>query len=38
VRHFNTQRIAEFNRITIGTQAQMQVFLEKVKEILEEQK
>lgn len=38
VRHFNTQRIAEFNRITIGTQAQMQVFLEKVKEILEEKK
>ena len=38
VRHFNTQRIAEFNRITIGTQAQMQVFLEKVKEILEEEK
>ena len=38
VRHFKNQRIEEFNRITIGTQAQMQVFLEKVKEILEEKK
>ena len=38
VRHFNAQRIAEFNRITIGTQTQMQVFLDKVKEILEEEK
>lgn len=34
VRHFKTEKIKEFNRITIGTDEQMQVFLEKVKEIL----
>ena len=36
VRHFNTERISAFNRITIGTKEQMDVFLEKTKEILEE--
>ena len=36
VRHFNGERIKEFNRITIGTRAQMEAFLTQVKEILEE--
>ncbi len=37
VRHFNKERIAEYNRITIGTREQMDIFLAKVKEVLEEQ-
>lgn len=36
VRQFNADRIEDFIRITIGTQAQMDVFLQKVLEILEE--
>ena len=36
VRHFTTERIKNFNRITIGTQEQMEVFIKTVKEILEE--
>ncbi len=36
VRHFNAERIREFNRITIGTLAQMQKFIAIVTEILEE--
>ncbi len=38
VRHFTGERIKEFNRITVGTKGQMDVFLTKVKEILEEEK
>ncbi len=38
VRHFTGARIKEFNRITVGTKAQMDIFLSKVKEILEEGK
>lgn len=34
VRHFANPRIYQYNRITIGTQEQMEVFIEKVKEIL----
>lgn len=37
IRHFSKVRIKEYNRITIGTMDQMNFFLEKVKEILEEQ-
>ncbi len=36
VRHFNTAQICEFNRITIGTQEEMEIFIEKVKECLNE--
>lgn len=36
VRQFNAARIEDFIRITIGTQAQMDVLLEKIAEILEE--
>ncbi len=36
VRHFTAERIKDFNRITIGTKAQMEVFINTVKEILEQ--
>ncbi len=34
VRHFTAERIKDFNRITIGTKAQMEVFIQTVKAIL----
>ena len=37
VRHFTSDRIKEYNRITIGTKEQMQVFLEKINEIIREE-
>ena len=36
VRHFEKPRLNDYIRITVGSKEQMQVFLEKVKEILEE--
>lgn len=36
IRHFNTARTADYVRITIGTKEQMDVFLAKTKEIIEE--
>ena len=36
VRHFTKPRITDYNRITIGTEAQMDTLLEAVKAILEE--
>ena len=36
VRHFTNPRICEFNRITIGTQQQMETFINTVKEVLYE--
>ena len=36
VRHFTSPKICEFNRITIGTQKEMETFIEKVKECLNE--
>ena len=38
VRHFNAERITAYNRVTIGTKAQMDSFLAAVEEILKEQK
>ncbi len=34
VRHFNKDRIKDYNRITIGSLEEMQIFISKVKEIL----
>lgn len=36
VRHFHTPRLKDYNRITIGTQAQMERFITAIKEIMEE--
>jgi len=36
IRHFDTPRLHPYNRITVGSREQMEVFLEKLKEILEE--
>ena len=36
VRHFEKERIKEFNRITIGSPKEMEIFISKVKEILED--
>ncbi len=36
VRHFTKPEICEYNRITVGTREQMQILLDKVKEVLEE--
>ena len=37
VRHFTKDRIAQYNRITIGTMEQMQILVNTIKEILEAQ-
>ena len=37
IRHFDSERIKDFNRITIGSEEQMNVFLEKVTDILKEE-
>lgn len=34
IRHFNDERIKEYNRITIGSMEEMEIFIEKVKEII----
>ena len=36
IRHFDTPRVRQYNRITVGSQAQMEIFMEKLKEVLEE--
>ena len=37
VRHFSDPRIAQYNRVTIGTEQEMETFLAEVKEILQEE-
>lgn len=34
IRHFSKNRISEYNRITIGTQEEMEIFLQTVKEVV----
>ena len=36
IRHFTKERIKEYNRITIGSREEMEIFISKVKEILGE--
>ena len=38
VRHFDTQKISDYNRITVGSADEMQVFINAVTKILEEVK
>ena len=38
VRHFDAERISDFNRITIGSAKEMQTLIDKIKEILENEK
>ena len=38
IRHFSKPEIADYNRITIGSREQMDILLEKIDEILKEQK
>lgn len=37
VRHFTAHRIAQFNRVTIGTPEQMEILIERIREILQEE-
>lgn len=36
IRHFNADRLKDYNRITIGSDEEMRIFIEKLKETLEE--
>ena len=36
IRHFDSPRLCQYNRITVGSKEQMEVFLEKLQEVLEE--
>ena len=36
IRHFDTPRLCRYNRITVGSREQMEIFLEKLHEVLEE--
>ena len=36
VRHFDTSRLKDYNRITVGSQTQMEILLEKLAEVLED--
>lgn len=36
IRHFDTPRLCEYNRITVGSREQMEIFLNMLKQVLEE--
>ena len=36
IRHFDTPRLGQYNRITVGSREQMEIFLEKLNQVLEE--
>lgn len=36
VRHFDSARLSDYNRITVGSKEQMQIFIDTLKEVLEE--
>ena len=36
VRHFDSARLCAYNRITVGSKEQMQIFIDTLKEVLEE--
>lgn len=36
IRHFETPLLRDYNRITVGSDEQMEIFIEKVREVLEE--
>ncbi len=36
IRHFDTPRLCQYNRITVGSREQMEIFVKKLKEALEE--
>ncbi len=36
IRHFDTPRLCEYNRITVGSREQMEIFLKMLKQVLEE--
>lgn len=38
IRHFDKEKISDYNRITIGNRRQMEILIEKIKEVLEETK
>ena len=35
IRHFAKQEIADYNRVTIGSKEEMEIFLKEIREILE---
>ena len=36
IRHFETPLLRDYNRVTVGSAEQMEIFLAKIKEVLEE--
>ena len=34
VRHFDAARISDYNRVTVGSEEQMEILIEKIKEII----